>query len=211
MEDFKAENPHLVAFLEERLPQLGLDGETYGTYVLGTSDEEELQQVMELLQASCSEEQDASVWETLTKDIQSKMKLDQDLKHQKELEQKEHQRALLEEQLAQAKQGIQQETANATNKQHHASAVDEATKQALLSRYAYEQDDEDEEGEEESEAPLTNREVAAQASQEKAKELKSAKVATKREEQQKTKEQKASKQQLKEERRKRAQKGERKR
>ncbi len=209
MQDFIADNPNLVAFLEERLPQLGLDGETYGMYVLGTSDDEELQEIMQLLQAS-SEVEDEIVWEQLTNDIQEKLKLDQRLKEEKEEEQRQHKKALLEQSLAQAKEQLHTEpTTTTTTTKSHSSAVDEATKKALLSRFAYDQDEDD--NLEESEAPLTNREAAAQASQEKSQELRSHKVQTKKEEQQKTKEQKASKQQLKEDRRKRTQKAERKR
>lgn len=213
MQDFKADNPNLVAFLEERLPQLGLDGETYGMYVLGTSDDEELEEIMQLLQASSEvdDDDDEQVWIQLTKDIQEKLKLDLQLKEDKERQKREQNKALLEEQLAQAKEQLQYtEPTTTTKKTHTNSAIDDATKKALLSRFAYDQDD-DEEDLEESDAPLTNREVAAMASQEQAKELRSHKVQTKKEEQQKTKEQKNSKQQLKEERRKRTQKGERKR
>lgn len=237
MQEAREENPNLVAFLEERLPQLGLDGETYGGYVLGTSDNDELAEIIELLKASSSgggddnddgnadgDDQDLAsddaVWEQLMADIQTKLQLDQDFRDQKAAEHRQHNKALLEEQLAQAKleqeQGKQQQQPAKSGGGSNNSAVDEATKQALLSRFAYENDNEDEQGGGgggggDDEAPLTNKQLAAQANLDKARELKAQKGTTKREEQQKTKEQRNSKQQLKEERRKKTVKGERKR
>ena len=104
-ESAKEQHPNLLPFLQQRLPELGLDEETYAPYVLGTTeDEEELTEVVQLLQASSeSHAEEEEIWESLRKDIYKKMKLDKDYheqKHQKELE---SQKAKLEDQLAQAK------------------------------------------------------------------------------------------------------------
>ena len=54
------EYPNLSKFLQEALPSLGLDNDTYCPYVLGTTEgggedsEEELEQVVQLLQASAT-------------------------------------------------------------------------------------------------------------------------------------------------------------
>ena len=84
-----------------------------------------------------------------------------------------------------------------------------------MNRFGYEEDvpsgGGQTEGQEDDAAPKSNKQVAAAANLERARELRSQKKQTKKEEQQKTKDAKASKAQLKEERRKRAQKGERRR
>jgi len=257
MQDAKAEHPHLVSFLEERLPGLGLDDvETYGGYVLGTSwktttrnngdddddeveveEEEEWREVLHLLQASSeTHAEDDAAWEQLAHEIHEQCQLDETLRHQQEVLQKQQAQVKLQEQWNHAKQELQAAAAEAAaaaaaaqqqeeeeevakSKHKTASAVDEATKRALLDRFAFEQDEEDDDiagtgaaRGTDSAAPLwTNQQVAAQANAERAKELRSQKVQTKKEEQQKTKDQKVHKQQLKEERRKRTQKAERKR
>ena len=239
MQEAKEEHPHLVDFLEERLPQLGLDSETYGVYVLGaaassaptavtTNDDDgidepnaELVDIMELLKASTEEEdlaENASIWNELVQNIQSQMRLDQQWRIQQHEQQREKQKAAMQAQLEQAKLEQEQAAANPTSKSK-TSQVDEATKKAMLARFAYADDDpagggEGEDGDEDEggENPVNmNKLAAAQATVEKRHELKTKKAQTKSEEQQKTKEMKANKQQLKEERRQRAQKGERKR
>jgi hypothetical protein len=243
MQDARQENPNLVAFLEERLPQLGLDGETYGGYVLGVNDTDdirdedddddddansELANVIQLLQASSEEYgDDDAVWEQLAADIQAKLQLDSELKAQTQAQQRQHQKALLEEQLAKAKLEQQDPQAKKKSTTTTGSAVDEATKQAMLSRFAYDEDTDaaadatatggkksHAAADTSSETPgvLTNKQLAAQVNLEKANAMKAQKgQQTKKEAQQQTKEQKASKVQLKEERRKKTVKGERKR
>ena len=209
-ESAKEQHPNLLPFLQQRLPELGLDEETYAPYVLGTTeDEEELTEVVQLLQASSeSHAEEEEIWESLRKDICEKMKLDKDYheqKHQKELE---SQKAKLEDQLAQAK--LEQQ--NAPEKEEKKSSkVDDATKKALMQRFGYEEDGDGSTTKDEGEAAATNKQVAAAANLERARELRSKKIQTKKGEQQKTKEQKANKAQLKEDRRKRTTKGERKR
>lgn len=234
MEEAKEEHPNLVGFLERRLPELGLDSDTYGVYVLGVATtggsnttmdnededgaESQWADIMELLQASTEEDVDESTWQELIQSIESQMKLDDQWHHQRHEELREHKRAEMQAQLDQAKHEQEQ-----AEKQHEqimtknstSQGVDEATKKAMLARFAYEDDDPDAEGDDDDDDEATpvnmNKQAAALASQEKTKELRSKKVQTKSEEQLKTKEMKANKQQLKEERRKRAVKGERKR
>ena len=82
---------------------------------------------------------------------------------------------------------------------------------ALLTKYGYEdsQDDADDGGY--TEAPITNRDHAAASSLQKAQKLKSAPTQTKEEARQETKKMKADKNAKKEERRKKAEKRERQR
>jgi len=239
MEEAKEEHPHLVEYLEERLPQLGLDSDTYGAYVVGvvptttttttstTATTDELEEIMELLKASIEDEsiaEDESMWIDLIENIQIQMKLDQEQRHQHHQEERQKQKDAMQAKLEQAKLEQEEEeqkvaavAATAKSSSSSNNQMDEASKKAMLARFAYEddgQDDEDGEGNNnDDEAPSINlnKQAAAQAVIDKAKELRSKKVQTKTEEQQKTKEMKANKQQLKEERRKRAQKVERKR
>lgn len=217
MEEAREDYPNLVEFLQRRLPELGLDEDTYGPYVLGSTttaenndDGDELEDIMQLLQASTDQEglEDA-VWEELTRDIHAKLKLDQDIKHRKEEAEREDKKAALQAKLEQAKLEQEQAKTQENTRKSQTSSVDDATKQAMLARFAYEQEDDDMEDDEEDAGRNINKLAAAQAS---AKEKGPVvPVATKREEQQKTKDMKANKQQAKEERRKRAVKGERKR
>eukprot|EP00934_Nitzschia_sp_Nitz4_P001212 Nitzschia sp. Nitz4//scaffold94_size78252//14772//15419//NITZ4_005460-RA/size78252-processed-gene-0.19-mRNA-1//-1//CDS//3329560356//1212//frame0 len=211
-DDKREEYLNLITFLERRLPELGLDAETYGNYILGAASEEETSdewsELMELLAASTELEDLADdVWETLSKDIQSQLKLDQDRRREKEEALHKQSIVEMEAQLAKAKLEKKEETAS-----QQKPAMDSAAKKALLSRFAYEEDGEEAGGGgAEGEAVMSNRQHAAQTNLDAARQNRSQKVQTKKEEQQKTKEQRQSKEQQKEERRKRAQKGERKR
>jgi hypothetical protein len=215
------EHPHLYPFLQQRLPELGLDLDTYGPYVLGTTDGEEddedddLAEVVQLLQASSeSHGDDEAVWISLQQDIIEKMKLDKEFHQQKQAEQFQTQKSKLEDQLAQAKLEQQQHQQNEKPKATttKTSTVDDATKQALMQRFGYEALDQDNQNAEEKDTPaVNNRQVAAAANLERGKELRSKKVQTKKEKQQETKEQRNSKAELKEERKKRTVKGERRR
>jgi hypothetical protein len=212
----------LAPFLEERLPALGLDVETYGAYILPLlndtdeeHDEDEWASVMELLQASSeSHSDDAQAWLDLRRDIEAawkthlgQLKLLEEQEHehreQQLKEQMERERAIAHEAAAREEERKAASTATTTT-----TEVPYDAKRALVNRFAY---DEDEGAEDTEEAPMTNRDVAKQREVEKANELRSHKRTTKKEEQQKTKEAKQSKVQLKEERKKRATKGERKR
>ena len=208
-ESIKEDRPNLCNLLEERLATLGLDAETYGPYVVGISDAEELPDVLELLKASSEEEeQDESVWETFSKDILQAMKQDEAFQEEKKNAKKlEAQR--LEQERAEKNKAAIEEAEHQQKPAAKSSQVDDAQKKALMQLFGYEVEGDEEE--EEDDAVVTNKQAAANANLERAQELRSKKTQTKKEEQQKTKENKASKVQLKEERRKRAQKGERKR
>ena len=82
-----------------------------------------------------------------------------------------------------------------------------ADKMAMMSRFGYEQPDDNEAGD--SEQPMSNKDHAAATNRDNAKKLRSGVVQTRQEERQKTKQAKADKLAKKEERRKRAGKQER--
>lgn len=208
----------LAPFLEERLPALGLDFETYGAYILplltdSEEDEEEWETVMELLQASSeTHSDDDEAWVQLKKDIEEAWgKHCQEVALQEEKEHVERQKEI-DEQIAHEREIAQQAALEQKEKSvledKHQQDDDDA-KLALVSRFGYEEPDAVDDTE--ADAPVTNRELAKQLDADKARELRSHKHATKREEQQKTAESKRNKLQAKEERRKRATKGERKR
>mmetsp|Transcript_3370 Transcript_3370/g.4878 ORF Transcript_3370/g.4878 Transcript_3370/m.4878 type:complete len:83 (-) Transcript_3370:818-1066(-) len=73
----------LSEFLESRLPELGLDFETYGPYVMGVvgsdgeddQDEGSLDDILELLKASSeTRSDDDDAWDNLKKEIQLQIK-----------------------------------------------------------------------------------------------------------------------------------------
>lgn len=225
--DQQQNSPNLVELLRRRLPELGLDYDTYGPYVWGTpeEDEEELQGVVQLLQASSEEFADHDdVWTEFTTDVQEAVQRDVEYRKQRQEDHLEEERQKMEEQLAKAKLEEAPAAGENSKKQgQKSSMVDEETKRRLMQQYAYEDAEEVDGGggggggkgggkgkSGEEDVPLTNKQIAARASLEQAQEARTKKVQTKKEEQQKTKEQKLNKQQLKEERRKRTTKGERK-
>lgn len=214
----------LTEFLSKRLPQLGLDAETYTPYLLPLltddeqdKDDDEWNGVLELLQASSeTHSDDDAAWSALRADIEAAWR-----EHQKRVAQaaRAENAARQEEmqaQLAQERAEVEQALAQA-EKQKAASAsttsiANDAAKQALLSRYAFENDQyEDDAGADGEEAPLSNKQVAAQALVEQARALRGQAVQTKAEERQKSKAHKEEKAKRKEERRNKATKGERKR
>ena len=217
----------LSDFLRERLPQVGLDYDTYGPYVLpllltersdGANDEdiqEEWDSVMELLQASSeSHSDDNDAWVTLRQDIQKAWD-----DHQQKLklleEEEKHQRAqqmeqVLAEERRMAEQAAAEAAAAQEKQQEHADeskTANDAAKQALLDRFGYDGDDA---AHDDDDAP-SNHQVAAAAHGAKMKEMRAQNVQTKKDEQAKTSQAKMEKARVKEERRKRAVKGERRR
>ena len=240
MEEQEANAPYLSAYLKERLPQIGLDYETYGPYVLGVESditneddepEEEVNEVVQLLQASSETHSDnQDIWDDLNKQIIEKMKQDALNVESKKQEELHMQQKQLEEKLSRAKLEQQQKeyekqsTAAATSKT--SSSMNDDAKRDLLNRFGYEKDDDGDDGGgggkskgkgkgggggDDDDKVMTNREVAAQVHLEKAKELRSKKTQTKKEEQQKTKENRLNKEKAKEERKKKTTKGERRR
>ena len=215
--------PHLSAFLQVRLVELGLDYDTYGPYVLGIevnddNDEdaqEEIEQVCQLLQASSESETDAEnddVWTELGHQIRHYIQLDNNDKLALQQTMIAFEKQQLQDQLALAKlekQVDKQQPETSASSSTSKSSMDDAAKKAMLQRFAYEQDDDDVGGDDGG--VVTNKQNAQQVTQAKAQELKSKKgINTKREEQIKTKDDRANKAQAKEDRKKRAVKGERK-
>ena len=213
-------------FLSQRLNELGLDYDTYGPYVQplleesGADDaQEEWQTVLELLQASSeTHSEDDAVWQEFRIDALEESKRMKLIKEQ-EQEEKDASKlremeAQIENEKAKAKQHAETEEASKKTKD---SAMDEATKKALLSRFEYENDEDDVDSQNGESLALaddtikSNRDVAKEMALEKTREMRSQKVTTKKEEQEKTNQQKKNKEHLKEERRKRASKGERRR
>lgn len=205
-EETREERPNLCQLLEERLPDFGLEVETYGPYVVN-SDSDEVPDVVELLKASSEKEDEQDIWESFTADILKSLKLDEDYQQEKVEEKKRQAQKLEQERAEKNKAAIESSSSSQPQKAQKSSQMDDEQKKALMQRFAYENPDED------ADAPtvVTNKQTAATAHMEKAQELRSKKTTTKKEEQQKTKENRASKAQLKEERRKKAIKGERKR
>ena len=211
----------LSDFLRTRLEAVGLDYDTYGPYVFplltdSEADAEEWDSVLELLQASSeSHSDDDHVWLTLRADIQAAWAT-----HQQSVQQQEEQEHLarqqqLSEALAEEKRlaeqaAEQQQEAAAAAKQKETPS-DDAAKRALLDRFGYEDPEANNEGNGEEGGPVTNKQVAAQAAQEKQQELRSQKGQTKKDEQAKTAKAKMDKARLKEERRKKTTRGERRR
>ena len=227
------------SFLQERLPALGLDYETYGSYVRGLVEEDEdtstncnnaldesddtWDEILELLQASSeTHSDDSEVWIRLKQEIQSKRMQHTLERQQREQRQKQERWAEEHERLAQdialAKQKAHEEELEQQQQgmMKKSKELDD-TKRMLVARYAYDESemyDKDGNliaatGESDEAVMVSNKDAAAMASQEKLRQMKSQKTVSKKEEQQKTKQAKLDKVKLKEERRNRAQKGER--
>ena len=214
------EDHPLAPFLQEELPPLGLDPETYGPYLLGLlpvdhgaiaddnpgAEEEEWEGVLELLQASSeSHSDDMDAWQSLKKKVEERYR-----QHLAEARQKKaDEDAQRQEAAKNALQAAPKKEEKEAPKK--SSAMDDEAKKAILAQYAYEAEDNEEEDGADSGPVNANKEAAKLATIENARELRKHKTATKKEEQQKTKQQKEDKKKLKEERRNRATKGERRR
>ena len=227
------EHPLLTLLLNERLPTLGLDVETYGPYIVALfpttstpSDEmvDELEgwdEILELLQAS-SELQDLeiNVWEQLKVDLIStwqsyRMQQDEQQKV-KMLEKEQNLQKMLELECDIAKMNAEAKGNNfmGTSNSNNNSSIDEATKRALLNRFGYEDDENyDEDGGATNKTKtdtIENTNITTPSTSTK-QQQQHPPVTTKREEQQKTKAAQQQKVDAKEERRKRTTKGERRR
>jgi hypothetical protein len=231
----------MAPFLEERLPALGLDYETYGPYILPlltTNDkdddvdggvpssdneaDEEWNTVLELLQASSSLEDgaadDIKLWLTFRSDIETAWRKRRIYQRQKRAAQQSRLALAAQEQMEHDRQlALLAKERQETLEQSGNNKVDDEAKRRLVEQYGYEASDDDDEEQQPGAAggePVVanNREVAQQLEQAKTKAMREHKVQpTKQEEQLKTKEAKKTKEMLKEERRKRAVKGERRR
>lgn len=221
----------LSDFLRDRLPQVGLDYDTYGPYVLPLlqseeADPEEWDSVVELLQASSeSHSDDDSIWIQLRVDIQEEWKKylqkihnqkeEKNIQRAEELSKKLAEERRIAEQAAAASSLSSQDqtaaTSNNNNNDNNKSQSDEA-KKALLDRFGYEMDNEEGGDFDREGNPLTNQQIAAQAVHDKQQEMRSkAGLTSKKDEQAKTAKAKQDKAIQKEERRKRAAKVEKRR
>lgn len=207
------------AFLEERLPVLGLDVETYGSYLIGLVDEgdgEEWDDILELLQASSeTHSDDEAAWVELKTEIQRLQREQDEVVRQKELDARQTKLQEGQERLAQEIALSKQAEEEAADKAEHKKELDDA-KRAVVERYAY--DESEVYGNDGqllsgggSEKIVNNKEAAAQAHLDTVKQEKNKNVASKKDEQKKTADAKKDKQRVKEERRNRTTKGERRR
>ena len=229
MSDVDAEEHFLSPYLSRRLPELGLDYETYGPYCLGavggseeeedSSSHEELDGIIELLQSSSeTHTDDAAAWADLRAEIVRRtgewrraagVRKRQEAQTAKEAEEEKLRRAKAEaeayEEILREKKAQHGETPEEEEEEE-----EKAQRDALLNRFAYEkEEDGDNEG-----GPVSNKDAAAQAQREhveKVREQSSKSRESKAEARQKNKEAVKLKADKKEERRKKAAKGERKR
>jgi len=229
------ENHQLSEYLNEILPTLALDPETYIPYITGCLDIlqedeefEELDEIISLLQASSETHSDnEEIWPPLKQAILAKhleYKAEANEKKQLELEQRKELEALKKKE--DYEQAILERERKKLAEEEKAlkNAMDPA-KRALINQYAYDDSemyDNDGKlvdaaaaagagkGKEVEEEDTSNRGLAQKMVKEQAQQLRGAGGPTKREEQQKTKSAKMDKVNKKEERRKRAVKGERK-
>eukprot|EP00548_Thalassiothrix_antarctica_P001664 CAMPEP_0194136240 /NCGR_PEP_ID=MMETSP0152-20130528/6260_1 /TAXON_ID=1049557 /ORGANISM="Thalassiothrix antarctica, Strain L6-D1" /LENGTH=217 /DNA_ID=CAMNT_0038832811 /DNA_START=15 /DNA_END=668 /DNA_ORIENTATION=- len=213
-------NDGLNAFLRERLPKLGLDYDTYGSYVVGLFDDDDddadWDGILELLQASSDTHSDNDVvWKEFQNDVVQ-------LQEKSTLLLKEKEEKLRNERIKEEKERLQEEIAFIKEQKEQTSSEEkkelDASKQALMARFEYDESElYDNDGNHVSststtdEKVVTNKEHALQANQEKAKELRANSNYSKKDEQAKTAKAKQSKALQKEERRNRSHKGERKR
>ncbi|KAL7495195.1 hypothetical protein ACHAWT_007752 [Skeletonema menzelii] len=208
-----AEDQHyLDAYLADILPKMGLDFDTYGPYVTGADEEEDLDDIIDLLRASSeSHSDDEKSWADFKQKIEKIRK-----EYIAEEEERKNLAALETERLK--KESLQREIeiakTNALEVEQRLEAKKletmSADKLALLDKFGYEVDDEENEDEEAGVA--TNRDHAAKQSAEHSQKLRSNNnQPSKAQLRAETMKAKADKNAKKEERRKRAVKGERKR
>mmetsp|Transcript_20619 Transcript_20619/g.26579 ORF Transcript_20619/g.26579 Transcript_20619/m.26579 type:complete len:236 (+) Transcript_20619:83-790(+) len=225
----------LSDFLRDRLPQVGLDYDTYGPYVLPLlteeeTDPEEWDSVLELLQASSeSHSDDDQLWIGLRAEIQATWAQHLQKIQFHQMQEKVERAQKMADALAEEKRISAQAALEAAERpQPNAAATAankeaDAAKRALIDRFGYEQDPDEEGGGghgggdkkkknsgEDEDQVLTNQQIAAKAHHDSQQELKLHKGQTKKEEQAKTARAKMEKVRGKEDRKKRAVKGERK-
>ena len=230
------ENHFLSEYLSIRLPELGLDYETYGPYCFGavssdvgdaSSDEEEdyeeIDGIIDLLRSSSESHcDDDAAWSDLRTEIirltvESRNNADAK-KHEEILRAKEAE----EEKIRKAKAEAEEYEKLLEQKAHEKDGQDEEkvkAREALLNRFAYEKEDDGAtggggKGNDGEDGPVSNKDAAAQAQKDhvrKVREESSKSKESKQSSRMKTKEANKAKADKKEERRKRAVKGERKR
>jgi hypothetical protein len=218
MHDLELHEHYLSSYLQDRLPALGLDYDTYGSYLVGLIDndndndndenENHWKDILELLAASSeSHADDANAWinlkeELLRRQVQynSKVVVEKEQALQlKTMEEKERWGREIE--LAQKQTLLEKPT----------KAPLTLAQQAILDKYAYDESEVyDKDGnlvqqpsDSSSSTLMSNKDVAVQ-------EIRKSTVPSKKDAQKETKQAKLDKLKLKEDRRKRAVKGERK-
>lgn len=223
-------NLQLSDYLNEKLPYLSLDPETYIPYIIGCletfQDDDELDEIIDLLQASSeSHSDDEEIWPKLKQDILQKhheyKEEEERLKKEEDEERREMEARKKKEELEEINRERERKRL-ADEEKAKKNELDPA-KQALLQQYAYDiSETYDNDGKvvdvvgggakkEGDEVGANNREVAAKMNKERAQQIRGAHNTSKNDERAKTKQAKIDKMKKKEDRRNRAQKGERKR
>ena len=221
------ENQKLVDYLNEKLPQLSLDIETYLPYITGCldtfQDDEELDDIIELLQASSeTHSDDEIIWPQLKTDI-----LTRHHEHKAAVEQKQKEELEDRKEMQARKKKEEFEEANrererkrlAEEERSKKNELDPA-KKALLDQYAYDVSETyDNDGKivdssggkkgGEDDGGGSNRAVAEKMNKERAQKVRGESNSSKADERVKTKQAKIDKLKKKDERRNRAKKGER--
>ena len=225
------EDDHFLSeYLSARLPELGLDYEIYGPYCFGavSYDEndgyEELDGIIDLLRSSSeSHSDDDSAWSDLRSEI---IRLTVESRNEADAKKHEEVRRAMEaeeEKIRKARAETEQYEKlleqNAHEKTNEEDGDRKKAREALLNRFAYEQEDDGDtggggEGKEGDDGPVSNKDAAAQAQREHVRKVREESSKSKESKQiarMKTKEANKAKADKKEERRKRAVKGERRR
>ncbi len=148
------EDHHLVEYLNDKLPTLSLDPETYIPYITGCLNtiqigdedgEEEFAEIIALLQASSeSHSDDEDVWKLLSEDILTKhaeyIKTCQQQKELELLEKKEQDAKRKEEEMIIIQQEAERRKLEQLEKEARRKADEnDPAKRALLNAYAYDQ------------------------------------------------------------------------
>jgi len=225
------ENHQLRDYLIEILPTLSLDPETYLPYITGCldtfqDDEEELDEIIGLLQASSeSHSDDEEVWPKLKEDILKRHQECKDALKQLKKEKDEERR-----EIEAMKKKEDMEEAHKEKERKRIAELEKAkknemdpSKKALIEQYAYDMSEvydndgklkvveQNNAGKGEGEA-TTNKAIAEKVNKERTEQMRGGQnTSSKKDERAKTKQAKLDKVQQKEDRRKKSVKGERKR
>ena len=152
--------PHLHHLLQDSLPKLGLDCETYGPYVWGDEDDDDSDDdkdvdelkvlVLGVLQASSeTHSEDDDVWTDLIEQIIKANELDSKRRRESKDRHLQETKTKLEEDLAKAKleeqqQQPEEEDDKNNEKSPEQQKADAEAKRQLMERFGYELDDDDE-------------------------------------------------------------------
>ena len=152
--------PHLHHLLQDSLPKLGLDCETYGPYVWGDEDDDDSDDdkdvdelkdlVLGVLQASSeTHSEDDDVWTDLIEQIIKANELDSKRRRESKDRHLQETKTKLEEDLAKAKleeqqQQPEEEDDKNNEKSPEQQKADAEAKRQLMERFGYELDEDDE-------------------------------------------------------------------